>query len=592
MDPRNEYESRLAEWTRRAEAQDRSHERMGSWRILFAIILLVLAAALCRTQVALGFTLTILILGMFLTGMMHVHIENARDRARRAIRFYQAGLERLDGSWAGKSSTGMEFLDSHHPYAADLDLFGAGSLFELINAAQTQNGRATLAAWLLAPAAPEEILARQDSIKELCPKVDLREGLGLVTAEAQQWIRTDSLLSWARRPRVLDSTAVRILAFGLPLTNLALFVAGLWQFFLVGLVVQYVLVRSYRSRVHQVTRSADFAQQDLQWLGEIFDRLGKEQFQSIRLRQLEAECQQDGVSASQAIRRLARLHAWMSSAQNLLFVVFCRFFLWETQFAFAIEAWRTRFGSLVEPWIRSLAEAEALSSLARHAFEHPEDPFPELLPASVQGQIKAEGMGHPLISESRCVRNDLRLDSNRRLIMISGSNMSGKSTYLRAIGVNIVLAMAGASVRARKFQLTPVQIGASIRTQDSLQDGISRFYAEIRRLGEIVKLAGQEATLVFLLDEILGGTNSHDRRIGAACVAHSLAKRGALGLMTSHDLALTRIAEELRPPGANFHFEDQIKDGRMSFDYCLRPGVVEKSNALELMRSVGLEVPD
>jgi DNA mismatch repair ATPase MutS len=174
--------------------------------------------------------------------------------------------------------------------------------------------------------------------------------------------------------------------------------------------------------------------------------------------------------------------------------------------------------------------------------------------------------------------------------MISGSNMSGKSTWLRTIGVNLVLASAGAPVRAWKFRMTPVRIGASIRTTDSLLEGVSRFYAEIQRLGAIVKLAGEGTPLVFLLDEVLSGTNSHDRRIGASCVALSLVQRGALGLMTTHDLALTRIVEELEPPGQNFHFEDKLHDGRMSFDYRLRPGIVEKSNALELMRSVGLDV--
>jgi DNA mismatch repair ATPase MutS len=269
-------------------------------------------------------------------------------------------------------------------------------------------------------------------------------------------------------------------------------------------------------------------------------------------------------------------------------------FALETQVAFAVEAWRERFGTMVEPWLRRLGEIEALSSLAGYAFEHPADAFPEILPAPAPAQVEAKDLKHPLMVEAKCVGNDVSLGPNCRLMVVSGSNMSGKSTYLRTLGVNLALALAGAPVRARSFRMTHLRIGASIRTLDSIQEGTSRFYAEITRLGQIVKLTengtANGTCLVFLLDEILGGTNSHDRRIGAGCVARALVERGALGLMTTHDLALAQIAEEIQPPGANYHFEDQILNGKMSFDYRLRPGVVQKSNALELMRLVGLDV--
>jgi MutS domain V len=590
MDPAREYESRLADWSRRAQAHDLSHILMGNLRLLLVIGLLVLAAVLCRSRVALGLVLLIMMLGLFLSGMVHDRVLNARDMARRAIRFYKSGLDRLAGAWAGKGCAGTEFLDPHHPYASDLDMLGAGSLFELLNAAQTQLGQATLAAWLLAPAAPEEILARQAAVNELRPKLDLRERLGLLAAEAQAWIRTDSLIAWARQPRLLGSNLVRVLIFCLPFISLAQYLAGRWGWTLAALAAQYCVARFFRRRVRQVTRSLGSAQGDLKRLAEMLRCLEQENFQSERLRRMEAACQCDGITASQAIKRLARLHDWLTSGDNLLFVLFCKWLMWETQFAFAIEAWRARFGPMVAPWLCRLAEMEALSSLSGYAFEHPADPFPEFLPATAPAQIEAEALGHPLIAEARCVRNDARLGPDRRLIVVSGSNMSGKSTYLRAIGVNMVLALAGAPVRASRLRMTPLQVGASIRTVDSLQEGTSRFYAEITRLAEIVKLAGRGTALVFLLDEILGGTNSHDRRIGAACVARSLVQRGALGLMTTHDLALARIVDEIQPPGANFHFEDQLQDGRMSFDYRLRPGIVEKSNALELMRSVGLDM--
>lgn len=589
-DPRIEYESRVSEWSRRAAEFEKSHSRMGNFRVFFLFGVLAVAAVLCRSANSWGIVLMILLLGLLLTGIWHIRIENARSAARRGIRFYHAGLERLDGNWSGKGSPGTEFLDPHHPYAADLDIFGAGSLFELVNAAHTQIGRTTLADWLLEPASLQEIVARQEAIKEMSPKVDFRERLGFLAAEAQTWIPTESLISWARQPRSLNSNAVRVAAFWLPWLNLVLLIVGHWPWCLLILAVQNSVARFYRRRVQEVTRTAGVAQHDLKCLAAMFEYLEAENFKSERLRRVDAGDRSSGLCASEAIQRLATFYSWIASRGNPLIAVINGWFLLETQVAFAVEAWRGRFGMMVEPWLRRLGEIEALSSLAGYAFEHPADPFPEILPPSAPAQIEAQGLKHPLMVEARCVGNDVSLGQNCRLMVISGSNMSGKSTYLRTLGVNLVLALAGAPVRAREFRMTHLCIGASIRTLDSIQEGTSRFYAEITRLSQIVKLAGQGTPLVFLLDEILGGTNSHDRRIGAGCVARALVERGALGLITTHDLALAQIAEEIQPPGANYHFEDQILNGKMSFDYRLRPGVVEKSNALELMRLVGLDV--
>ena len=589
MDPRTEYQSRVSEWSRRAEALEKSHSRMGNLRVFFLFGLLALALVLCRSAVSWGAVLVIFLAGLLLTGIWHIGIENARSAARRGIRFYQAGLERLDGTWSGKGSPGTEFLDSHHPYAADLDIFGVGSLFELVNAAHTQIGRTTLAAWLLESASQQEILARQEAIKEMSPKVDFRERLGFIAAEAQTWIPTESLISWARQPCVLNSNRVQVAAFCLPWLNLVLLIAGQWPWCLALLAAQNILARFYKHRVQNVTRTVGVVQHDLKCLAAMFEYLEAENLNSERLRRVDAGNRSGGICASEAIQRLATLYSWIASRGNPLIAVINGWFLLETQVAFAIEAWRSRFGTMVEPWLRRLGEIEALSSFAGYAFEHPADPFPEILPVSAPAQIEVEGLRHPLMVEIKCVGNDVSLGPNQRLIVVSGSNMSGKSTYLRTLGVNLALALAGAPVRAQKFRTTHLRIGASIRTLDSIQEGTSRFYAEITRLGQIVKLA-EQGPLVFLLDEILGGTNSHDRQIGAGCVTRALVERGALGLITTHDLALAKIADEIQPPGSNYHFEDQILNGKMSFDYRLRPGVVEKSNALELMRLVGLDV--
>jgi DNA mismatch repair ATPase MutS len=277
------------------------------------------------------------------------------------------------------------------------------------------------------------------------------------------------------------------------------------------------------------------------------------------------------------------------------------FVLWTTHLAFAVEAWRRHSGPVVRRWLTATGEIEALCSLASHAFEHPDDPFPEFVGQTLSSVnlateplLEAEGIGHPLIEESRVVRNDVRIGgaapAGPRVLIVSGSNMSGKSTLLRTLGVNAVLAQAGAPVRARRLRLSPLAVGASIRVTDSLQGGVSRFYAEILRLRQILDETARPGPVLFLIDEFLHGTNSHDRRIGAEALVLGLVERGAIGLVTTHDLALADIAVTLGERAANVHFEDHIEDGRIVFDYAMRPGVVRKSNAIELMRSVGLEI--
>jgi DNA mismatch repair ATPase MutS len=242
----------------------------------------------------------------------------------------------------------------------------------------------------------------------------------------------------------------------------------------------------------------------------------------------------------------------------------------------------------VRGWIAVVGEMEALNALANYAYEHPEDTFPQFVEPGPY--LDAEAFSHPLISRIRAVANDLKLDSKLQLLVISGPNMAGKSTFIRSVGVNVVLAQAGAPVRARKMVLSRLIVTASICILDSLQGGLSRFYAEIMRLKLIDEQSRGAVPVLFLLDELLSGTNSHDRRIGTESFVRTLLARGAIGLVTTHDLALAEIAEGMAGQAANFHFEDTFENGELRFDYRLTPGVVSTTNALKLMRSVGLEV--
>jgi DNA mismatch repair ATPase MutS len=240
-------------------------------------------------------------------------------------------------------------------------------------------------------------------------------------------------------------------------------------------------------------------------------------------------------------------------------------------------------------WVDTAAEMEALLSLAAYSFEHPADPFPEFAEESSPAFI-GENLGHPLIPDAKCVRNSVRLDRDTRVMLVSGSNMSGKSTLLRTIGINAVLAMAGAPIRGKFLCLSPLAIGTSIRRTDSLQEGRSGFYTEILHLRRVFSLTEDSAALLFLFDELLEGTNSKDRRIGAEGLVKALLNRRAIGVITTHDLALMEITGSANGSLRNMHFEDQVKDGKMYFDYRLREGVIAKSNALELMRLMGFEI--
>jgi DNA mismatch repair ATPase MutS len=309
------------------------------------------------------------------------------------------------------------------------------------------------------------------------------------------------------------------------------------------------------------------------------------------LRALHERLTVDGQAASRQIARLGRLARMLSWERNTMFAPLAYALLWRPQFTAAIEAWRRHNGPRIAAWLAALSELEVLCSLASHAYDHPERPFPTLAAADEGPTFHAEALAHPLLA--RCVANDVRLGGaggEPRLIMLSGSNMSGKSTLMRTVGVNAVLALAGAPVRAKSLRLSPLALGATLRIQDSLLAGTSRFYAEVSRLRQLVDLARGPVPALFLIDEILAGTNSHDRRLGAAAVLRGLVDEGAIGIASTHDLALTAIADELGAKAVNRHFEDRLEGDQLHFDYQLRPGVVQRSNALALMRAVGLDV--
>ncbi len=593
--PHAEYTQRLAARRTEEARQIRWEQILGNLRVSVFIPLMALAFVLFeKERVAVVAAVLTSLVAVFLTLLgLHQRVIRACHRAGRAAAFYERGLARLEDRWSGQGEPGARFLEPAHPYAADLDLFGAGSLFQLLCTARLGVGENTLAAWLCSAAAPDEIQARQTAVAELRERLDFRETLALQGAGGAASVDFTRLVEWGARPAILPARGVRLLVTGAAALAVTALVG--WSCYdtgpiplLAALVLEIGLALRLRSRVQMVVADVERRGRDLLLLAGLLALLENERFQASRLVRLQAELRITGRPPSQAIARLVFLLDWLNAKRNPYFAPLGALLLWTTQLAFALEKWRLQGGPALARWLAAVGEFEALSALASYAYENPADPFPEIV--SEGPCYEGEGLGHPLIPKTTCVRNDVRFGGELRVLVVSGSNMSGKSTLLRTLGVNAVLALAGAPVRATRLRLSPLSIGATLRIQDSLQAGRSRFFAEITRVRQLVDLAKGSRPLLFLLDEIFHGTNSHDRRLGAEGVVRSLVQYGALGLITTHDLALTHIADLLAPRAVNVHFEDQFADGTITFDYRMRPGVVRQSNALALMRAVGLEV--
>ncbi|MBM3811740.1 MAG: DNA mismatch repair protein MutS [Acidimicrobiia bacterium] len=598
---RSEYEQRLKQRRESFEQTDQQHQTAGYVRLALVV------GGLAAISSGFGWWAAIPAAGFLAIGFRLEALANRRARIGRAIACYERALARLDGNWAGCGETGQRFADEHHIYARDLDLFGAGSLFQLLCAARTRMGEETLADWLKAHATPDAVRMRQEAVKELVPRLDLREQLGVVAEDARAGLHPRALADWCEREPVLAPGWFQPVAWLLSVagagavTSLLLYFAAefgvvalsektllaLRVYFLGVLVIYSGVLWRFHRRTDRILLEAAATARELRLLAGVLERLERETFHSERLAALRRALDAEGAPPSRQIAQLDRLMVVAGNRRHALVAIIGPMLLWDLHLAYALERWRRRSGTAMRMWLEAVGEIEALVSFAGFHYENPEYVFVEF--SGESPCFEAEQLCHPLIAQG-AVANDIKLDAQLRVLVVSGSNMSGKSTWLRSIGVAVALAQAGAPVRAKRLRMSPVAVAASIQVHDSLQAGESRFYAEITRLRQVMDTAASNPPALFLIDEFLHGTNSHDRRIGAQAIVRGLVERGAIGLVTTHDLALAQIAESLGEQGANVHFEDHMEDGKMQFDYRLRQGVVEKSNAIALMRSVGLDV--
>jgi hypothetical protein len=590
--PSAEYKERQQAREAKVLHLEKVHLRLGNVRLLLVAATLIIAWWSWERNAFSGWWLFVPVLLFVALAIFHAQVLRRRSSAERAVDVYRKGLARIEDRWIGTGPHGDRIDISSSLYATDLDLFGHGSLFQLLSQARTRMGEDALASWLLSPSTLAEIGDRHRAITDLRDRLDLREEMAIVGEDLRVGVHPGALTEWAEAPNQLTSQGLSGVA--LLLAILAVVAAIVWArtgmktpFFTI-LMAEAILFAELRKPMQAILHSADQALEDIKLLTALLVRLEREQFDSPRMKVLQQQLSSHHLVASKAIARLHNIVQHIRSLENPIMRLFDLPLMYSVQVAYAAEAWRRNHGEAVRSWLNTTGEVEALLSLAAYSYEHPGDPFPEFVESSPV--FYAEELGHPLLPAVKCVRNDVSLGGETKVLFVSGSNMSGKSTLLRAIGINSVLAMAGAPVRAQHLKMTPLRVAASILINDSLLEGSSRFYAEITRLHFICALAEKNPPVLFLLDELLQGTNSHDRFIGAEGVVHSLVESGAIGLISTHDLALTKIGANVEHYFHNVHLQDEIVDGKMKFDFKLRDGVTKKSNGIELMRLIGLKV--
>ncbi len=529
--------------------------------------------------------------------VLHHGVFRREARERLYVSLNERGLARLSGAWREFKERGERFLSAAHLYTPDLDVFGQASLFQLLNETATRAGEERLAAWLSGSASAQEVVARQGAAQELAPQVAFRQDVCVEAwGVSKEKAEPGHFIQWAEAgPSLDDIRWSRPLALILPPITLTLYVLGQlelvphWLWWL-GLLAQLVVVVATRPRLRAMEEKMSAGEEGFVRYAPLFARLEREKLSHPLLQRLQSGLQGAGQPPVSAhFHRFSRLYSFVEFKRHQFHPVVHLATLWDIHSLFALDAWRAKHGKQVRGWFEALAELESLSCLAGFAHDRPGFAWPALVAEGPR--VEATELGHPLLDDP--VPNSVSLPGPREALLITGSNMSGKTTLMRALGANVVLALTGAPVCARQLTLSPLQVLTSMRVKDSLERGVSYFYAEVQRIKAVLDAAvAAKGQCLFLLDEILLGTNTRERQIASREVLRLLLGTGACGAVTTHDLSLAALADE---PGAhvvNVHFRDHLEEGNMVFDYLLRPGVVDTTNALRVLRMAGVPVTE
>ncbi len=614
------YARRVTRFAAEAEARGRQSRLLANLRgASFGVFFIAaLFLAFGRTPEAAASIAGIGLAAFVFFVVWHAKVLAAEDEALRWARVNREAQARCEGRWRELPEQGTRFSDPSHPYLDDLDVFGHGSLFQRICVAHTRFGQDALANFFRQPATRELIEQRQAAVQALAPELELRqslEALALAVVEPPP-VRVDEaleraggiegkkhrappdpepLLRWAEaEPRLSSQPLVVWPARLLPVLTLA-GVAATWlggvgfPIWVAPLGLQIVLTLLVASETTRVFRAVSATEGAFLRYGAMLGLLEELDIPAPLLQALRDRVHRGQRRPSLAMKDFRAAVGWFDLRHNGLVHPFVNAATcWDIHCVLRLEAWQRSAGRSARDWFVALGELEALSSLAGLAHDAPDHCFPEL---ADEPRYEAEGLGHPLVESASRVTNDVLLPEAGTALLVTGSNMSGKSTLLRAMGLAAVMALAGAPVCARRFRIGELAVHTSIRISDSLEAGVSHFLAELRKLKAVVEATRGDRAVLFLLDEILHGTNSRERQIGARWVFRELLEHGALGAVSTHDMELVELPDSLAGRMQLVHFRESVQDGRMTFDYRLRRGPVTSGNALRLMQLLGLDVP-
>ncbi|QKZ11634.1 MutS-related protein [Spirosoma sp. KUDC1026] len=597
MTPESIFNQRIQQFQQAEQAAQNRHNQLAFWRLVWFVGTAITLWGLIQAnqQLAAAAILLIGVIGFMVLLKKHQAIKRERDLNHHLAVVNQDEAGRLKRQYL-RTETGEKFSSPTHFYAGDLDVFGKHSLFRLLNRTHTHSGQQHLANWLLAPSDPAIVRSRQQAAAELNPQIEWRQQIeALAHLEGSINRPPDALFAWAAAPAAPLPAYLNVVRFLFPLITLLLFIAWLTGYVpgiavLLSLAVHALILRTIASQAALVSNQTYTISSALKGFRVLFQQAEQLTGTSPKIQAIRNTLVTNSQPISGIIGQLAKLTEGLNYRQNPYFYLFFGVFsLWDMHYLIRLERWRQEHGPKLEQWFTVLGELEALNSLAGFSYAHPTYVTPDL--TTTEFALDFTAAAHPLLIPGHSVANSLSLEGSGQTVLITGSNMSGKSTFLRTVGANVVLAFAGAVVSAERFTCSPVQVFTSMRTQDSLEESTSSFYAELKRLQTLIGLSQQLGALpvLYFLDEILKGTNSADRHRGAEALIRQLHQTTASGFVSTHDLELGQLGDSSGFVH-NYHFQSDLKQGELIFDYYLRSGICESFNASQLMRAIGINI--